>query len=172
MTRVFGAHTVRPRSPPRPPAPPGEGPEAPDAPDVAVTRVADIHLDALAAVGEVQRDLLARPPVAARPAHDDEQHLPAQRGNIWCVLPCRPCASSPTCSLPAARAAAARGAVAAQPNTLLSWVPCQGVATAGGSARRQTARDAGSQTHAPQVSAAHGERVQQHPGSRWSRRKL
>jgi len=106
MTRVFGAHTVRPRSPlgAEPGAPSGLDADAragEAAADVAVARVSAIHCDALAAVGGVQRDLLACAPAAGRPTHADEQHLPAQKGtllsaragaknvpgNIWCVLP-------------------------------------------------------------------------------------
>ena len=118
MTRLFGAHTVRPLSPD--PADADADADAaaaeqasagePAADVAAATRVSDIHCDALATVGEVQRDLQACPPAAARrPAHSDGQ---AQKRNIWCDLPCRPCAP-PACPRSLRR-----------PDTVVSLLPC------------------------------------------------
>jgi len=83
MIRVFGGHTVSPLTPD---AEKEEESAGEPARNVAVAaKASDIHCDALATVGVVQRDLLGPPPAAER---QREAHHAAQQGNIWCVVPC------------------------------------------------------------------------------------
>ena len=80
---MFGGHTVSPLTPDAKKE--EESVEKPTG-DVAVAaNASDIHCGALATVGVVQRELLGPRPAAER---QREAHHAAQKGNIWCVIPC------------------------------------------------------------------------------------